>query len=83
MSNVRQYFLEQFQPLGIEFRKKKVEPVTFASGRPRFLTMPVATASPLIAMTMGILVVALFRSLGSGRSVRHQNVDFATDQICH
>jgi hypothetical protein len=38
--------------------RKKVDPVRFASGRARLVTMPVAMASPLIAMTMGIVVVA-------------------------
>ena len=38
---------------------KMVNPVTFPSGRARLPTRPVATASALAAITMGIAVVAL------------------------
>jgi hypothetical protein len=38
--------------------RKKVDPVRLASGLARLETRPVAMASPLIAITMGIVVVA-------------------------
>src|SRR5262249_40264208 len=38
--------------------RKKVDPVRLASGLARLETRPVAMASPLIAITMGIAVVA-------------------------
>jgi hypothetical protein len=37
--------------------RKKVDPVRLASGLARFETRPVAMASPLIAITMGIVAV--------------------------
>jgi hypothetical protein len=39
-------------------RTKKVDPVTFPPGRARLATRPDATASPLVVMTIGIVVVA-------------------------
>lgn len=40
--------------------RKNVEPVTLASGLARFDTSPVATASPLMAITIGMVEVACF-----------------------
>jgi hypothetical protein len=57
MHNIRQCLLQNFQPLRVELWKEKVEPVTLASGLARLATRPVATASPLIAITMGIVQI--------------------------
>lgn len=40
--------------------RKNVEPVKLASGLARFDTSPVATASPLMAITIGMVEVACF-----------------------
>ena len=42
----------------LSFGRKNVDPVMLPSGLARLETRPVATASPLIAITMGIVVVA-------------------------
>jgi len=44
--------------LALSCGRKKVDPVRLASGLARLETRPVAMASPLIAITMGIVVVA-------------------------
>ena len=43
-----------------------MEPVTLPPGRARLWTRPVATASPLMAMTMGMVVVAALAARAPG-----------------
>jgi len=54
--------------------RKNVEPVTLASGLARLDTRPVATASPLMAITMGMVEVACLAAR-TGRSMRDEEIN--------
>src|SRR6266540_3347849 len=58
--------------------RKKVEPVTLASGLARLATSPVATASPLIAITMGISGDAVATGLVASLARPEANVTGST-----
>src|SRR5262249_42984401 len=65
--------------LAISSGLKKDDPVTFPPGRARLATMPVATASPLTVMTMGMVVVACWAARVP--PVGHEDIDLETNQL--
>ena len=53
-----------------------------ASGLARLATRPFATASPMIAITMGIVVVACFAWMRRRGPVSNENIDIHPDELC-
>src|SRR5262249_40077840 len=63
---LRHGLFEQFDPFPADFRVKKLDPVMLPPGRAKLATMPPAIGSPMIAITMGMVVVARLAAAVAG-----------------